>query len=41
MAVPLPMANSQLLLLPKLDIHFDVGYVLDEFCESYFENSTN
>lgn len=41
MVVPLLVANSHLLLVSKLDIHVDVGYVLGEFCEIYFEDSVD
>jgi len=40
-ATALHVANPQLLLILELDTHLDVGYVLDEFRESYFEDSVN
>jgi hypothetical protein len=35
------VANPQLLPILELDTHLDVSYVLDEFCESYFEDLVN
>jgi len=40
-AMPPLGANLQLLPVLESNIHVDVGYVFDEFCEYYFEDSIN